>query len=245
MGLCPSPGEWRWHLPWSLRVWSAGSTLPTTARRLEAEAVAESSVMAWNRNKEREGPRAEGHGPAPSLQRWTLCFCFPSPLCCQKTHSMGSCGARWARRQSGGCRAGSVSRWCWEKERKCTLGAERKTTGLAKPRENGSLGETRAGVQEPGPWVLSHERANSTTYPALLCGRGSWTCWEVSGNQEGYRPWEHHPPPIPHPPETGSHCPQLTSGPTARGSVYEASGGKAGGSAQCWLMHFALTKWEK
>lgn len=165
MGMCRRPGEWRRHLPWSLRVWSAGSTLPTTARRLEAEAVAESSVMAWNRNKEREGPRAEGHGPAPSLQRWALCFCLPSPLCCQKTHSMGSCRARWARRQSGGCRAGSVPRWCWEKERKGTLGAERKTTGLANPRENGSLGETRAGVQEPGLWLLSHERANSTASP--------------------------------------------------------------------------------
>lgn len=95
------------------------------------------------------------------------------------------------------------------------------------------LGRQGQESRSQGPGCCPMRELIPPPHPALLCGRGSWTCWEVSGNQEGYRPWEHHPPPIPHPPETGSHCPQLTSGPTALGSVYEASGGKAGGSAQC------------
>lgn len=36
----------------------------------------------------------------------------------------GSCGARWARRQSSGCRADKVPRWYRERERKLTLSSE-------------------------------------------------------------------------------------------------------------------------
>ena len=37
----------------------------------------------------------------------------------------GSCGARWARRQSSGCRADKVPRWYRERERPRTLSSEK------------------------------------------------------------------------------------------------------------------------
>ena len=204
------------------------------AWRLEAKAVAESSVMAWHRDKERQGPRAEGHGPAPRPQRWVLCFCFPSPLCCQKTPwgaaGPGGPGGSQAAAGQAAFPGGAERR----KGNKCTLGAEGKTTGLANPRENGSLGETRAGVQEPGPWVLSHEELIPLPHPAPLCGRGSWACREAAGNQAGYRPWEHPPPTNPSSSRNGQPLSPADVRPYCPGfSAYEASGGKAGGSAQC------------
>lgn len=88
------------------------------ARRLEAER----SVMAWTRDKRREGPRAMPHEPAPRTQHGALCFCFCQLFSARKRHR--ELGARWARRQSSGCRADKVPRWYRERERKLTLSSE-------------------------------------------------------------------------------------------------------------------------
>ena len=115
--------------------------------------------------------KAKHHGPTPRTQAWALCFQLPSR--CQK--------APWGQ-GGGGCAgpggpgaSGQGGRQCCclgaEKERKCMPGAERKADwALVNSSENCSPGDTGAGVQEPRPWVLSHERANATT----LRGSALW-----------------------------------------------------------------------
>lgn len=100
--------------------WSAGLTpFPPLHRSLSAGTAAEHLGTARNGNKLRrkgqgqsgeEGPRSERRGPAPRTQLWALCFCFPSPLCCQKV-PWRAAGPEVSRRQSGSCKADSFSRW--------------------------------------------------------------------------------------------------------------------------------------
>lgn len=103
----------------------------------------------------------------------------------------------------------------------CLLLRERETGPQANPCENCLLGETRAGVQEPGPWVLSHEGANSTTAscPALwdrVVGRSG-----DSLEPGGHCPWEQTPT-LPADSRNGQQLSPvsfflLTPGPTTRG----------------------------
>lgn len=167
--------------------WSAGSTpsLPTTPWEPDSRGRGREFRNGLKLGQtEREGLRSERHGP-PQNPAVAWCFFFPSPLCChtapwRAARPGGPGGSQAAARQTvfkGGCR---------EKERKRTLGAERKGFwASANPCENRSLEETRAGVQEPGPRVLSHESANSTAPPCRALWErvvGRWgDSWEPGG----------------------------------------------------------------
>lgn len=171
---------------WSLCAWEGqrhwiSSPFPPTHRSLEAEAAPESSVMAWNEGV-RGNLRGKGQGPSdgaqPPAPSFGLCASVPHQLCA-------------ARRQSGSCKAGSLSRWCREKERRDGNAPSlrgRQTGPQANPCENCLLWETGQKSRSQGPGCCPmREIIPPPTLPAR---------WETAGNQEGHCPWEHrHPPP--------------------------------------------------
>lgn len=92
--------------------WSAGSTpsLPTTPWEPDSRGRGREFRNGLKLGQTvREGLRSERHGP-PKNPALALSFYFPVASLLPHS-SMESCTARWARRQSGSCKADSFSRW--------------------------------------------------------------------------------------------------------------------------------------
>lgn len=119
---------------------------------------------------------------------------------------MESCRARRAKRQSGACRTGSFSRWVQRegKEMSLVLGGRETETGLRLIPVGTSLGETRVGAQESGPWVLSHERANFTVPPSPALQERVLSRW--GGGRLGTRRGLSLGSPTPNTPKSACYC---------------------------------------
>ena len=190
------------------------------ARRLEAER----SVMAWTRDKRREGPRAVPHDPAPRTQHGALCFCFCHLFSARKRHRelRGQVGQEAVQRLQG--RQGSQV-----VQREGKAAHAQFWEGRLIPVRTVHWGDKG---RSPGARARCCPMRELIPHRTLLCsvkgGRGP--VGRQLGTRVGARAGEH---PTPLPPETAGHSPQLAPGPRRAvplrlGFCLWDSGGKAG-----------------
>lgn len=245
-------------LSWSLRILLVSRThpLPTAAREPERRNSRRASGdrPKWEQT-EGEGPRSERHGPAPRTQLWALCFCFPSPLCCQKV-PWRAAGPEVLRRQSGSCKVDSFSRWVRRegKEMHVWCGEKRRLGLRLIPVRTVLLGRHGQESRSQGPGCCPMRELIPHPILPSSVGQGRGLVGRQLGTRRGTVPGSNRPPTPPPPPpilqKWAATLPSLALPADARPYCpgvlsMRLLKGKTGGLAQGQLAHFALTTGEK